>query len=421
MSPKGGARALTLGFVSLAGVLLGDVPSAGADPGGDSGVFHHVRVSPRLLGDPAGARSRLERLGVIVQLFYNQFLSWKPASGGASRSAASGDSASYDLFALADLEQLVSWPGADLLLHVKGQYDDHVNREVGALSDPIDDADFDEAIYVDELWLQQAFLDDRLRLRLGFLEQQTLFDRNAYANSEDQQFLTTFLDNNAVVPLPNGLAVALIGAPWPELEIAVGAADADNTPTHAGFDTAFDGVDSLTGTLELRLSSPFTQRGLPGSYRLGMFLDGRELEDFRSGRTHRGHLGAYVGFDQLALREGGPGSSQGLGLFGRGGYADPDVNRIAWFWSLGFQYLGPVPRRDEDVVGLGVYQTVGSQVYRREVDADFDRETGIELYYRIQALPWLAVTPDLQYIVDPGATGQANDAFLATLRVRVAF
>jgi porin len=394
--------------------------SVRAEPDPSRDLARHLRESARLLGDPAGVRGRLERLGVITQLYYNQVLSWKPASGGANQDAVSGHSASYDFFTFVDLEELMAWQGADLLLHVKGQYDENLNADVGALSDPIDDADLDEAIYVDELWLQQAFLDDRLRFRLGFLEQQTLFDRNAYANNEDRQFLTTFLDNNAVVPLPNGLATALIGVPVPWLEVAAGAADADNEPTHAGFDTAFDGIDSITGYLELRFRSPLAGRSLPGSYRVGMFRDGRDLVDFRTGRDERGHLGAYVGFDQLAIREG-PESLQGLGIFGRGGYADPDVNRIAWFWSLGFQYVGLVPRRDTDVLGLGTYQAIGSSVYRDEVDRGFDRETGVEFYYRVQALPWLAITPGLQYILDPGATGQANDAFVGSLRFRVAF
>jgi hypothetical protein len=42
-----------------------------------------------------------------------------------------------------------------------------VNRDVGAISDPIDDADFDEPIYVDELWAQQSLLGGRLRIRAG--------------------------------------------------------------------------------------------------------------------------------------------------------------------------------------------------------------------------------------------------------------
>jgi porin len=382
---------------------------------------------PRLLDDPLGWRSRLEQLGVGLQLFYNQVLAWKPPGGGANPSGVFGHSASYDFLTRVDVEELAGWPGLDLLLHVKGQYERNLNKDVGALSNPIDDADFDEPVYVDELWLQQEFFDGRARLRAGFMEQQTVFDRNAYANAEDRQFLTTFLDNNPLVPLPNGLAAVLLIKPFDRLELAVGAADADNAPRRAGFDTAFDGIDSVTGYLEItywaRLPAP--RGSLPGSYRVGMFLDARDREVFGrsdpSGlpRKTRGHLGAYLSVDQVAFREGGEGS-QGLGVFARFGYADPDVNRIEWFWSVGGQYEGPLPCRDRDILGLGVYQAIGSSAYRREIDPEFERETGLELYYRIAVLPWLTVTPDFQYVFDPGASGLDDTAVLA-LRFRVTF
>ena len=197
-------------------LLLLALPARGAGPAptGEhgSGFGRHLLGSPELLGDPGGWRSRLERLGLSLQLLYNQYLAWKP-SGGADSEATFGTSGSYDFFARVDFEDLVGWPGLDALLHVKGQYDRNINDDVGALSNPIDDADFDEPIYVDELWLQQAFFEDRLRLRAGFFEQQTLFDRNAYANNEDRQFMSSFLDNNGVVPLPTGLGAALFVKP----------------------------------------------------------------------------------------------------------------------------------------------------------------------------------------------------------------
>jgi len=58
----------------------------------------------------------------------------------------------------------------------------------------------------------------RVRLRAGFLEFQTVFDRNAYANREDVQFMNAALDNDVLVPLPNALGGALILRPWPFLE-----------------------------------------------------------------------------------------------------------------------------------------------------------------------------------------------------------
>lgn len=418
-----------LALATLGALLLADPRPAAAEPGPAPGLRRHLETSRQLLGDPGGVRGRLEELGIVAQLFYQEFLSWKPAGGGADTSGAFGHSGSYDLFALVDAEELAGWPGLDLLAQVKGIYDRSVDDAVGALSDPIDDADPDVAIYFEQLWVEQAALDDRLHLRVGMLAQQTLFDRNAYANSEDIQFLTTFLDNDGVVPLPRGLGAALLARPFDWLEVAASAVDADNASNGAGFDTAFDGLDSLTAHLELhfrsRLHGPTGD--LPGSWRFGAFLDGRDRTVFGCtqpgtglAKTERGHPGAYLSADQLAFREG-PGSDQGLGVFARFGWADPGTNRIAWFWSVGARYLGLVPGRDADVVGLGVYQAIGSKRYRDTQDPDFRRETGIELYYAIEALPWLALTPDLQVIVDPGGDSAADDAVVATLRVRVAF
>lgn len=405
--------------------------SAGADPSDtevrqwDSAgnrLASHLTRTTRLIGNPGGWRSRLEALGIGLQLFYNQYLGWKPEGGGANDDAAFGHSASYDFFALVDVEEAAGWRGLDLLLHVKGQYDRNVNDDVGALSDPIDDADFDEPIYVDELWLQQALFDDRLRLRLGFLEQQTLFDRNAYANSEDRQFLASALDNNPLVPLPNGLGAALMARPTGALELVLGAADADNLPRQPGFDTAFDDAGSLTGYLEvtLRTRIPSPAGPMPGAYRAGTFVDGREKPVFGGSGSERGHWGAYASVDQLAYREHRD-AEEGLGLFARFGYADPDTNALAWFWSLGFEYRGLLPCRGDDVLGVGSYQAIASGRYQEQIDPDLERETGIEVYYRIEVLPWLALTPDFQYLIDPGAGSTARDAAIGVLRFRGSF
>ena len=73
----------------------------------------------------------------------------------------------------------------------------------------------------------------------GYLDQQVVFDRNAFANSEDRQFLSTFLDNNnAVIPLKVGLGATLFLRPTDWLELALGTADADNEPRQAEAPTA---------------------------------------------------------------------------------------------------------------------------------------------------------------------------------------
>jgi porin len=409
-----------------AGALLLAAGIAHGEP--DSAPLQHLGQSPRLLDDPAGARSRLEDLGVSVQLFANGYLGWK-IDGGASSADVVRQSASWDLLVRADLEELAGVPGLAALVHVKGTYERNVNPEVGALSDPIDDADGKQPLFVDQLWLEEGLFDGALAVRVGYLDQQTVLDRNAFANNEDIQFMATALDNDPIVPLKIGPGVTLFARPTGWLELALGAADADSLPRRTNLDSAFDDLESLMGYFEVgaRLEWPSARGPLPGHYRVGAFLDATRKPVF--GRSEpftgdplvrRGHAGVYLSFDQLLFRER-EGSGQGLGIFARYGHADGAVNAVEHFWSLGLQYEGLLPCRDEDVVGVAVYQAIGSGRYRRERDPDFDRETGVELYYRIALLPWLALTPDLQLIAQPGGSRHARDAAVGVLRARIAF
>jgi porin len=161
---------------------------------------------------------------------------------------------------------------------------------------------------------------------------------------------------------------------------------------------------------------------LPGNYRFGLIWDPRRKERFAGGAAaaERGDAGVYMSFDQLVYRER-PGHAQGLGLFARYGYRDPNVNAVSHFWSVGAQYEGPLPRRDADVVGLGTYTAHASPDFRQAGHPNVRHETGFELYYSIEVLPWLQVTPDVQFIVNPGARRSVENALVLGLRGRVTF
>jgi porin len=415
---------LVIAFVGLGGRPA--VASSADDAG--TGVVSYLRESPQLLNDPGGVRSWLDGYGIGLQLYYNYQLGMK-LRGGVEPENAYGNSGSYDLLMRIDVEELASWPGLELLLHVKGNHGENVNPEVGALSNPIDDADGYHPVYVAQLWAQQGILNDRVRLRLGYLDQQVILDRNAFANSEDRQFMATALDNNPLVPLRIGLGATLFLDPLPWLSMIVGTADADNSPFESGFDTAFDSEESLMAYVELvgRVRLGDGEGALPGHYRVGGFYDATEREVFGSvdpgtGEPvlERGSGGVYLSFDQLLRRER-PGSDEGLGFFARFGWADPEVNRASIFWSLGLHYLGLVPGRGTDILGVGMYQLRGSALYRDNVDSAFGNETGLEVYYRAPLLPWLELTPDFQYISDPGGHASTEDAIVVSLRMRVSF
>ncbi len=419
----------------LVAVALALLPGAAGPAHGGTTVDPDEPATPkrsgwrhqrRALEDPRGVRAGLETSGIALQGAANQFFGWR-LRGGAGAGEELGASGSYDLFAQLDLEELARRPGVQILAHLKGAYDENLNGEVGALGDPVDDADFDEALYVSELWAEQSLWRDRAGLRLGFLEQQTVFDRNVFANSEDRQFASTRLDNSPIVPLPNALGVAAWVRPAPWLELAVGVSDADNEPRHAGFHTAFDGMESWTEILEATIRVVWSGT-LSGHYRIGGFRDGANRTVFgridpSTGRAlrRRGHYGWYLSADQWIFREAGSrdAAPQGLGLFGRLGFADEETNAIDTFVSLGAVYQGPIPGRDADVVGVGWAYAGLSDRYSAARPGTFRRENSVELYYRIAIFPWLLVTPHLEYIASPSGEKSARDAVVALLRLRM--
>jgi carbohydrate-selective porin OprB len=408
------------GAIALRGAALGAWLTLAAPPGGAAAdgaaetLARHLRETPLLLGDPAGGRSWLEERGLALDLFWNHQIGLLLRDGSRGNLAESG---SVDLFLRADLGRLGLPFGGEVLAQVKSNYNRNVNDLAGALGEPIDDADFDSAIWVDQIWYERAFPAARLRVRAGYLDEQVAFDRNAYANNEDKQFLNTFLDNDPVVPLEIGLGAMAVLAPTGWLELAFSVADADAPLRRAEFDTAFDGADSWTSYAEATVRGAIW-RGLPGTLRVGVTRDGADLPVFGRHGSTRGRLSAYLSADQRLYAEAA-GGDQGLGFFARAGVTDGRVSRIERFWSAGLQYDGLLPRRAKDVLGLAFYQTVPSDRYRADVDPSFGRETGVELYYRIWVTPWLALTPDLQWIHAPGGHAALPDDWVLVLRFRV--
>ena len=137
-----------------------------------------------------------------------------------------------------------------------------------------------------------------------------------------------------------------------------------------------------------------------------------------SGGTTRNDAGLYVSFDQALWREDPKhDDGQGLGAFFRFGFADPEYSEIARFYSAGCQYQGLIPKRDNDVLGFGVaFADLSSK-------ADFSatNEIGLEIYYNAQITPWCHITPEVQYIINPGGDKSVDDALVLGIRAVINF
>jgi porin len=140
------------------------------------------------------------------------------------------------------------------------------------------------------------------------------------------------------------------------------------------------------------------------------------------GEKERGSHGVYTLAERSLFAEGAD-PAQGLAGFVRGGWADPELNPFAGYVGGGVVYTGLVPTRDVDRLGLGAAAAFGGRDLRRASrDAGTGRavaESFIELTYRLELTPWLALQPDLQYVIDPSLSRSIEDALAIALRVRV--
>ncbi len=407
-----------------------DTVSSPAD-GGAIPAEQPAETPARLTGDWGGLRSALEAHGVSVDLSLTSIYQ-HTAHGGLQTKNAHRVSGSYDLELTFDFDALGLWSGGTLYAYADGGWDDGVDEYVGDLFGVNYDAIGDEEIRLYELWYEHSFLEERLRIRFGKLDLRSEFDTNAYANDETAQFLNGGLYNTANLPFPDpGHGIQVVAAPVDWLYVAAGIADADAVLSHTGFDTAWHGPANTFSMFEFGLTPTWESAwgALPGAYRLGMWYDPQPKELFYNDLGGRltttplrtDDVGFYGSFDQLVWREAPeqPADEQGLGLFARYGFAHADVNEIEHFWSVGGQVCGLVPARDEDVLGFGVAQGLLSRELRL-TGADPRRETALELYYRIQVTPWLAISPDAQWILRAGGEN-GPDAFVAGVRVQIAF
>jgi porin len=396
-------------------------------------LLDYLATTKRLTGDWGGVRTDLEEQGVFVSLFYQSQYQVN-LRGGLETKNGNDFAGTYDLNIVLDFEKMGLIPGGSFFIRGKGRYggdaSDFDNEKIGGVFRTNDDPGSEEVIYVDKWHYRQKLLDDRIILTLGRLDIGDFVDDNAFAGNADTQFMNAALGTTGNLPGRYGIGAALTVWPTDWLYASIVSVDADSQPRTWGFDEAFHNRAVFRTWAEIGLLTRIRSANgsLPGTYRFGTWHQPEHLPQYVANpggllapRTRSDDMGFYFNFDQLVWKENAdPADKQGLGIFGRYGYAHADVNLIEHFWSLGFQYAGLIPTRDKDVLGFGVAQGIVSSDLR-ELQPNLDRETVYETYYAMHLAPWLVFTPDLQVITQPGGGQDDRNAVVASFRLRMSF
>ena len=398
----------------------------------------------KMTGNWGGARTALADMGITFDVDVTQILQGN-AHGGASTVNGIRYSGSGDVTLNIDTGKLGLWPGGSFLLNGEPHWGNGINKKVGSLVPVnLDAYKPGEGCFMtlSEVIYQQVLFDGKLILIGGKLDGSRAFDRNIFANDERTQFLNAALRNNVMIPafLPyTDWGVGAIVNPTDWLSILTAVADSQGSNHTTGFETAFHGPTSSTVIHELDFKiKPF---GLPGDQRVGFAwssLDAPKLNPispfketgpllmkyapdiletlgpYLPHKTVPDNVMLYYNFDQYLYTEKDD-PTQGIGLFGRFGWARPNTNPVNYYYSIGVGGKGIIPDRDNDTFGVGYYYVDLSN----DLPPAFFSEQGVECFYNIQIAPWLHISPDLQIIMNPGGTSQHETSLVYGFRMQI--
>ena len=151
---------------------------------------------------------------------------------------------------------------------------------------------------------------------------------------------------------------------------------------------------------------------------LGLWRYSARAADLVSGDL-RPDQGYYLLAERTLLAEQND-PAQGLSGFVRLGTANENVHQTEWSGSLGLRYQGLLDGRDDDTTGIAVTTSHASSKYR-QLNASDSYEAVVEISYRAQFQPWLAVQPVVQRIFNPNMDTALENSWVAGMRLFAAF
>ena len=373
--------------------------------------------SAQLLGDWGGVRTSLEDFGITVESILTvDFI--RNVHGAIDKdSSVLGN---YDLIFNADTEAMTLWHGGTLSVYLLGNANDGTlpSQFIGDLQ-ASDNIEADEALKVYEAWYEQSFLDNQLGLLFGLHDYNSEFYVLEYAATLINSSFGIGPDSSQVIPsiFPTS-SLALRVRLHPSEKSYLLAAVYDGIPgdpnNPRGTHIKLKSKDGLFYGLEAGLLG---EEG-PSYYKagLGFWYHTAEFEDFAGVMRDENHGLYFIGEKNLFTEQD---QAQGLGAFFQLGFTRESRNQTEQYLGAGLAYTGAIPTRDADVLSVGIAHARNGSEYQTSMNAD-TAETAIELIYRSEITPYFSISPDIQWIMDPGTVKEVDDALVLGVRVEVA-
>lgn len=469
--------ALSLAVQSLPPALAADLPGP-ADAAHESSLqkwWHGSSVLPGIEGrwrERFNKKSRLRTGSVIPETTLRQALadlgiSFNGAytayflanvSGGREQDFAYNHMLFLQLNV--DFEKLVGWQGGSMVWSFADNAGSDLSNSIGNNFQVSTDYGPNTFMF-NEFYLRQNLFDDKLSLKLG---QMSLLNDFLASPLYDVYANLAFCGNPLAVPF-NLPATAMPVSSWgahakwtdPDWYAQAGIYQVSHRlglPAYHGFDYSIRGGDGTMIFAEAGWTPTFFKRegtssksadgkasvdgkktfapvedagspGYAGHYKFGTYFSNWSYAPFSNGPDVANVYGFYFLADQMVFQEAGA-PSQGLTLWSAFTVSPQEiVAQIPFFVSGGAQYVGLVPYRDLDTTIFGVAwgsysRNLASQQASQGLPQE-DYEMVFEWSYQIQVNQWLQIQPDVQYIVNPGATHTIQNAWVIGAVVNVSF
>ncbi len=257
---------------------------------------------------------------------------------------------------------------------------------------------------IGQLWIQQKF-GNRFGFRIG-----KHFPVSSYDFFPLKNFRTDFIDPihaaNIAIPLPNrGLGGFILYRPQPDAYVRVGVHDANAETEKAGFNSLFD-EGELFKIFEIGFDPGFMDRQPErppfGDVHVSIWQqDERDDDNIDDGWgfvvSASQWFGDFLPFLRYGYSDSGSGGPAVLEHMVNGGVA---FNNI----------FG----QSDDRIGIGL-------TWAEPANGALDDQKAIDMFYRVQVTPQVAVSPTLQVIFDPVRNPDDDEIFTLGIRTRFFF
>lgn len=415
-------------FLCLIGVLLGTNTTCFAE-----NLFDVNRTN--LTGDWEGERKQLVDKGIKFDASSNLDIAYLADGGYAPRQDPTYVS-QFSLGSTLDLEKLINMEGVTVRALIMARQGQSVSVE--QISDPQApqlanvQANYgrgNSGTRLAELSIEKNFSNAATSIRVGRFAMGTYFNvmscdfqNNSFCGAQMGKWQGSKWINAPV----SQWAVMSKYSFNPETFIQFGVFEYNpkNLEESEGWNLDTKDADGVNVPVELVWQPKQAINNLAGTYRLGLFYntadDLKNQKDIVTGESEDRSYGFWGVVEQQLTQKDS--THQGLYAFMNFSFHDQTTNKVENMQQMGLKYVGFLNHHPNDIVGFAVNRVDVSDRYSQTRQAiNKDAEYNIELNYSYFPMKWLMLRPNIQYVINPGATSYVDNALVLGLSSKIVF